>query len=124
MKILIQIGIVLGVCLAGELLSGLLPFAFPASVLSMILLFLLLSFKLLHPDHIREKADFLLKNMSFFFIPAGVAIMEQFPILSGSLLPFLLICFLSTILTFLSVALTVRLVLFLQKKAKGGRDNA
>lgn len=118
MKILSQIGIVLGVCLAGEFLSQALPVPFPASMLSMILLFLLLSLKILRPEHIRDKADFLLKNMSFFFIPVGVAIMEQVSVLRSNLLPFLLICFLSTILTFLTVASTVRLVVFLQKRAK------
>ena len=39
MKIILQIGIVLGICFLGEGLEMLLPFPFPASVISMILLF-------------------------------------------------------------------------------------
>ncbi|MFQ9846524.1 MAG: CidA/LrgA family protein [[Clostridium] leptum] len=71
MKVILQIGVVFGVCLIGEAAACFLPFPFPASVLSMILLFLLLCLKVLKIDHIRQKADFLLQNMAFFFIPGS-----------------------------------------------------
>lgn len=44
----------------------------------MILLFILLCVHILKVDHIREKSDFLLENMAFFFIPAGVSIINLF----------------------------------------------
>ncbi len=71
MKVILQIGVVFGVCLIGEAAACFLPFPFPASVLSMILLFLLLCLKVLKIDHIRQKADFLLQNMAFFLYPGG-----------------------------------------------------
>ena len=74
-KLLVQIGIVFGICLVGEGIAAVLPFAFPASVLSMLLLFVLLLCGVLKVEHIREKGDFLLKNMAFFFIPSGVALL-------------------------------------------------
>lgn len=114
MKILTQIGIVLGVCLVGEGISLLLPFPFPGSVIGMILLFLLLFFGILRPDHIAQKADFLLKNMAFFFIPAGVGILESFEALRGRLLILIGICALTTLLTFAATAFTVRGVMALQ----------
>ena len=86
-KLLVQIGIVFGICLLGEWIASLLPFVFPSSVISMILLFLLLLIGLLKVEHIREKTDFLLKNMAFFFIPSGVALMEQTELLKGKILP-------------------------------------
>ncbi|MGI5894925.1 MAG: CidA/LrgA family protein [Candidatus Merdivicinus sp.] len=114
MKILMQVAIVFGVCLIGEGLALLIPL--PASVISMILLFLLLLCKLLKPAHIAEKSDFLLKNMAFFFIPAGVAIMESAGILLENLFPFLAICLITLILTFAATAWTVRLVIWLQNR--------
>ena len=78
MAILTQIGVVLGVCLVGELVAQVLPFPFPSSVIAMVLLFVLLCAKVIKPHHIRQKGDFLLKNMAFFFIPAGVGILENF----------------------------------------------
>lgn len=117
MKIMLQIGVVLGICLLGEGISLLLPIAFPGSVISMILLFLILLTGLLRPDHIRQKSDFLLQNMAFFFIPAGVGIMEYTDVLLPVVLPLLLICLITTVLTFAASALTAKLVIHLQEKA-------
>lgn len=120
MKLLIQFGIIFGVCWAGEGLASLLPL--PGSVISMILLFLLLLVRLLKPAHIAEKSSFLLKNMAFFFIPAGVAIMESMGILWENLLPFLTICFVSMIVTFAATAYTVRFVIWLQNRISAGKE--
>lgn len=116
MKYLFQAGIVFGVCLLGELLSKVIPI--PTSVLSMVLLFVLLLLKWIKPRHIEHFGNFLLKNMAFFFIPAGVAIMEQFDLLKNYLVPFLLICFITTIITFLVTVYTVKGVMAIQKKVK------
>lgn len=82
----------------------------------MILLFLLLLSGLLKVEHIREKGDFLLKNMAFFFIPSGVALIEQMDVLKGKILPLLAICLITTILTFMVSAFTIRLVTAWQKR--------
>ena len=120
MKLLIQIGIIFGVCWVGEGLSKLLPL--PGSVISMILLFLLLLTKLVKPAHIAEKSDFLLKNMAFFFIPAGVAIMESLGILWENLIPFLTVCFVTMVITFAATAYTVRLVIWLQNRLSARKE--
>ncbi len=119
MAILTQIGVVLGVCLVGELVAQVLPFPFPSSVIAMVLLFVLLCAKVIKPHHIRQKGYFLLKNMAFFFIPAGVGILENFDQLKANLLPFLVVCVLTTFITFFVSAMTVRAMMALQKK--GGK---
>lgn len=119
MAILTQIGVVLGVCLVGELVAQVLPFPFPSSVIAMVLLFVLLCAKVIKPHHIRQKGDFLLKNMAFFFIPAGVGILENFDRLKANLLPFLAVCVLTTFITFFVSAMTVRAMMALQRK--GGK---
>lgn len=118
MKIIYQIGIIFTLCWASEIIEGLLPFSFPASVIGMILLFILLAFRMLKVEHIREKSDFLLSNMAFFFIPAGVSIINYFDVLKGNVGKLLLICFLTTILTFATTAWTIRGVLRLQNRGK------
>ncbi len=120
MRILAQIGIVLGVCFVGEVVAQLLPFPFPASVIGMILLFILLCAKVVKPHHIQGKVDFLLKNMAFFFIPAGVGILEHFDELKSSLLPFAAVCVITTVVTFFAAAMTVKGVMALQSRGKGG----
>ena len=71
MKIIYQIGIIFSLCWVSQIVEALLPIDFPASVIGMILLFALLVFRVLKVEHIREKSDFLLANMAFFFVPAG-----------------------------------------------------
>ena len=125
MKMILQIGVVLGICLLGEGISLLLPITFPGSVIAIVLLFLLLLSRVLRPDHIRQKSDFLLQNMAFFFIPAGVGIMEYAEELLPFLLPLLLICLITTILTFAASALTATLVIHIQQKhSKTGKEDA
>lgn len=123
-KLLVQIGIVFGICLVGEGIAAVLPFTFPASVLSMLLLFVLLLCGVLKVEHIREKGDFLLKNMAFFFIPSGVALLEQVDFLKGKIMILLLICLITMVLTFAATAFTVRLVSPLAEASeKGGMLN-
>lgn len=122
--LILQIGIVLFLCLVGEWIALLLPIPVPGSVISMILLFVLLAAKVLKVEHIRQKADFMLKNMAFFFIPAGISILEYLDAVKGNILPLLLICFLSTVITFGVTACTVKFVLFLQEKwMERGREH-
>ena len=64
MKILTQLAIVFGICLVGECISAILPFAFPSSVIGMILLFLLMLVKIIKERHIKDVSQFLLKNMA------------------------------------------------------------
>ena len=120
MKILYQTCILFALCWGGLLVENVLPIAFPASVIGMILLFLLLACRMVKVEHIRELSDFLLSNMAFFFIPAGVSMMNYFDILRSSILKLLLICFLTMVLTFLVTACTVRgMRRILQRKREG-----
>ena len=78
MKIICQIGVIFAVCWFSQLIEAALPVPFPASVIGMLLLLALLATGLLKIEHIREKADFLLANMAFFFLPAGVSVINYF----------------------------------------------
>lgn len=88
----------------------------------MVLLLILLLTRLLKPEHIREKSDFLLKNMAFFFIPAGVALMESFGVLVRNLFPFLAVCLISTVVTFAVTAYTVRGAVWLQNRLRKRKE--
>ena len=119
MKIIYQIGIIFSLCWVSQIVEKLLPFDFPASVIGMVLLFVLLSCKVLKVEHIREKSDFLLANMAFFFVPAGVSIINYFDVLSTAW-KLLFICLITTILTFAATAGSIKLTLKLMRKKKGG----
>lgn len=117
-KIICQIAIIFTICWISQIVEAILPFPFPASVIGMVLLLILLLVRVLKVDHIREKSDFLLSNMAFFFIPAGVSIINYFDILASNLIPLLIICFVSTLLTFAVTAYAVRLTRHLMNRRK------
>ena len=119
MKIIKQFGIIFSLCWLATVIEGLLPIAFPASVIAMLLLLVCLLAGVLKIDHIREKSDFLLANMAFFFIPAGVNVINYLDILKENWLPLLLICVITTVVTFAATAYSVRLVMRLLAGKKG-----
>ena len=112
-------------CCMGDLVSAMLPFPIPGSVIALILLFICLSTKLIKPEQINIVSDFLLKNMAFVFLPSTVSIISYIHVFSGILWQFLFICITTTIITFYCTAYTVKLTMYLMKKAeKGGDMNA
>jgi len=111
MKIITQIGVLFGVCLGGVGISALLPFPFPASVSAMLLLFALLLCRVVKPGQIDEIAGFLTKNMAILFLPAAVGIIESLDILRDSGIQILIICLVSTLLTFGVTATVVSLLM-------------
>ena len=117
MKILKQFGVIFGVCWVSLVIEHYLPFSFPASVIGMILLLLCLLTGFLKIEHVQEKADFLLGNMAFFF----VSIINYFDILKSTVLQLLVICVVSTIVTFAVTAYVVTLTVKLMEKKKGGK---
>ena len=121
MKIVTQVGIIFSICWISQIIEKLLPFSFPASVIGMILLFILLCVHILQVDHIREKSDFLLENMAFFFIPAGVSIINYFDVLKNWVVQLIVICVVSTVVTFAVTAYSMKFVLYLMQKKKSGR---
>ena len=116
MKIIKQFGIIFAICWLGAVVEHLLPFAFPASVIAMLLLLICLLTGLLKVEHIREKSDFLLGNMAFFFIPAGVNVINYLDILKRGWLPLLVICTITTVITFAVTAFSIRLTMRLLKR--------
>jgi len=119
LKFLKQISIIFAVCLVGSGISSLLPFAFPGSVISMILLFILLATGVLKLHQVEEAGSFLLGNMAFLFVPTVVGIAEYFPLILKNLLALTVIIVATTLLTFAATAYTVTGVMKLQSRRKG-----
>lgn len=124
MKIIKQIGIIFSICWLAQVVEYFLPFDFPATVIGMILLFFCLLTGILKIEHIQEKSDFLLSNMAFFFIPAGVSMINYLDILKENALQLVLICVITTIVTFFVTAYSVHLTMKLlnKKNSKTGGE--
>lgn len=118
MKIIKQFGIIFGICWISKIVEYFLPIDFPASVIGMILLFFLLLTGVLKVTHIQEKSDFLLSNMAFFFVPAGVSVINYFDLLKSTALQLVIICIISTIITFAVTAYSIKLTMALMNRRK------
>ncbi len=118
MKIIKQVGIIMGICWLSQIIEHYLPFSFPASVIGMILLLVCLLTGILKLEHIQEKSDFLLSNMSFFFLPASVSMINYFDILKSNLVPIIVISVVTTVLTFAATAYSIRLTIAFMNRRK------
>ena len=122
MNVVGQAALIFGVCLAGEGIAAVLPVKFPASVIALILLTVLLMTRVVKPRHIEGLSKAMLANMALVFVPVCTSVMDKFVYIKPYLLPFLLICVATTPVVFLVTAWTVQLVLKLQRRKGAGRD--
>jgi holin-like protein len=111
-----QMAVLIGIYEAGCQVATLLPIDLPGNILGMALLLALLATHVLHGRHVGMACDFLVDNMSIFFIPAGVGIMGCFSLLQDSALKFAFVCVATTVIVFLATSYTVILVSRLQQR--------
>ena len=123
MKVLRQISLIFLICLICEGIASLLPFPFPGSVLSMIVLFLLFALKILKPEQIKETSGLLLGNMMLVFVPSFVSIMNYFNVLKCIAVQFIVIIVVSTMVTFLVGGAVVSLVCRLQDGVRSRKED-
>ena len=119
MKTLLQMSLIMALCLLGELLSLIIPFPVPGTILALCILFILLKAKIIKIEWVEDAGDLLLKNMALLFVPAGVNIMAYFGIIKDIWWKILLVSIGVTVISFLATALSVSLVIKL--KNKGGK---
>lgn len=113
-----QFGIIFGCLLVGELLAMIPWLSIPGSIWGMLLLTVLLERKVINPNSIAPVCRFLIKNMAFFFIPPGVALMLYFDIIAAEWFPITVATIVSI---FLVIVVTGRLHQFLHHRIKKHR---
>jgi len=118
MKIIKQICIILGICWVSMIIEYILPFAFSASIIGMLLVLGALLAGVLKVVQIKDVSDFLLQNMAFLFLPAGVSIMNYGAILKENAWQIFLICFVTTVVVFGTTSIAMRLTMKLMERGK------
>src|SRR5690625_2986161 len=84
--------------LVGNWIQSSLNLFIPGSVIGMILLFLLLLTKVIKLTWVEEGSKFFVNNLSLFFIPATVGIIDYFSLFAGKGFILILIVLVSTAL--------------------------
>lgn len=118
MKILKQLGIIFGILFASHIIQSITDIPVPSTVLGMFILLALLLMGIVKVEMIEDMANFFLKHMTLFFIPAGVGIMTQLNIIKKEWLGFLTIVLVTTILVMISTGFTTQALLKFKKEDK------
>lgn len=109
------IRIIFACLLAGELIAMIPGVSIPGSIIGMLVLTVLLERKVVKPDSIAPLCRFLIKNMAFFFVPPGVALMLYFDIIAAEWIP---ITVATVVSIFLVIVVTGRLHQFMHRRVK------
>lgn len=122
---LYQLLIMFGTALLGQIISGLLPFPFPSTIIAALILFLLLEFKIIALDKIKDISRLCNKYLAFVFVPAGVSILEYFATFTMDIwFKIFIITVFSTAATMVVTGKVSDWVISLQEKRSRGKKNA
>ncbi len=118
-KIIRQLAILFALCFVSLCIEKILPIPFPASVIAMILLLVLLFTKVIRPAQIQETSDFLMVILQMLFIPAAASIMNYVGVIRDNFVPLVVVCVVSLFVTFAATAYAVQLTMHLMAKRQG-----
>ena len=100
----------------GILLSKILHLPLPGTIVSLLLLILMLKFKGLKLEKIENAGNFLLLNMTIFFMPPTVKIIDSYELLEKDLFKIIVIIIVSTFLTMGITGKVVQLMIDLKER--------
>lgn len=100
---ILQFAIIMSFLAAGELIVWLTGIPIPSSIIGMILLAASLKTGLVKLRHVESLSNFLVHNLGFFFVPAGVGLMNCLGLIADQWLP---IVSSTVISTFVIIAFT------------------
>ena len=121
MKHLGQIAIIAGVSLVGELLSFLIPLPVPGSIYGLLLMLLLLVTKLIKLRQVKAVANWLISLMPVMFVGPTVGLMTSYESYKSFLIPVIVICIVTTIITMAVTGVSAQLLMFKHNKKEGHR---
>ena len=96
---------------AGIFIAGLLPITIPGSIIGMLILFVLLALQIMPPQWVNPGCNILIRYMALLFVPIGVGVVSQLPLLQEYGARIALVLLLSTVLGLAATAWVLRLLL-------------
>ena len=84
---ILQFGVLFAYLALGELIVWATGLPVPSSIIGMLLLTASLKAGIIKQRHVARLADFLVRNLGFFFVPAGVGLMNCLGLIADQWLP-------------------------------------
>ncbi len=95
---ILQCAVLFAFLVLGELIVYLTDVPIPSSIIGMLALTAALKLRLVRLFWVDKIADFLTKNLGFFFVPAGVGLMRCFGVIADEWLPIIVAPVVSTVI--------------------------
>lgn len=124
MKLFREALIIFGIYLVGELIVSLTHIPIPGNIIGLLLLLLGLCTKVIKVSQVETVANFFLDNLAFFFLPAGVSLMNSFGIIKASIIQIIIVCIITTAIIIASTGLIVQFIVNLLNKNKKGTEES
>lgn len=118
LNMIMQIAMLCGISLLGNLIAGVLPLGIPGNILGIFILLILLERKVIRMDKIEQGANFLIAELLLFFIPSAIGIMQYQDVLKGGWMQIAFVIVASTAAVLFFVALTAECLLRLKVKGE------
>lgn len=123
MALIKQFAIIFSIYSISDIFYKSLKLSIPANVIGMLILFILLITGIIKEHHIDKASDILIGNMSLLFVPATLAIMEEYKYIKEEIAPFIIICVFMVVVTMVSTGLIAQILenIFNRLRIKKGK---
>jgi holin-like protein len=120
--ILVQCAVFAGILWGASIISALCPpsFVVPTPVIGLVLLYLLLTLRIVKLEWVENLGMFLISLIGFLFVPSGIQIANDLGILQREGLQILVVIMVATIALLVVTAYVTRLVIAIHQRILGG----
>ena len=110
MALIKQFAIIFSIYSISDIFCKSLKLPIPANVVGILTLFILLMTGIIKEHHIDKASDILVSNMSLLFVPATLAIIEEYKYIKDEIVPFIIICVFMVIVIMVSTGLIAQIL--------------
>ncbi|MCY8684044.1 antiholin-like murein hydrolase modulator LrgA [Bacillus spizizenii] len=110
------------IMLVSNMIAAIVPIPIPASVVGLVLLFLLLCLKVIKLEQVETLGTSLTSLIGFLFVPSGISVMNSLGVMQQYGLQIVLVILLATIILLGATGLFSQLILSLSGKRKSTVD--
>ncbi|KAF1681507.1 MULTISPECIES: antiholin-like murein hydrolase modulator LrgA [Bacillus] len=110
------------IMLVSNMIAAIVPIPIPASVVGLVLLFLLLCLKVIKLEQVETLGTSLTSLIGFLFVPSGISVMNSLGVMQQYGLQIVLVILLATIILLGATGLFSQLILSLSRKRETAAD--
>lgn len=121
MALIKQFAIIFSIYSISDIFCKSLKLPIPANVIGMLILFIFLMTGIIKEHHIDKANDILISNMSLLFVPATLAIMEEYKYIKDEIVPFIIVCVFMVIVIMVSTGLIAQIFENIFNKLRKGK---